>query len=144
MLRHQKEIFAKKDNKGVIEEKDSEDSLNVTEKSINSVIQNRDDDELKLEDIIPFIKQEKSELDFLEMLNKFSICYVVISFYYTVIKALQALGIDLYYIDLIQFSYYGFLLCDFNGLLVFLKFLNQEVKNIQQLLGSHNEQYLYI
>ena len=42
---------------------------------------------------LPFLKFEKSEFDILEMLNKFSICYIVISFYFTVIKSLQSFGI---------------------------------------------------
>ena len=91
VLRNQKEIFSKKDKKGVIEENDSEDPINMSEKLFNR--DNRDDEELKLDDIIPFLKFEKSEFDILEILNKFSICYIVISFYFTVIKSLQSFGI---------------------------------------------------
>ena len=94
-MKYQREIFAKKENKSLVQEGESQDPLNITEKSLNGIIPDRDEEELKIEDILPFVKVEKSELDCLEMLNKFSICYVVISFYFTVIKSLQVVGKDI-------------------------------------------------
>jgi hypothetical protein len=91
-LKYQREIFAKKQNINYIEEGDSQDQLNITEKSINTNFPERDEEEIKVEDIIPFMKIEKAELDSSEMLIKFSICHVVISFYFSVIKSLQVFG----------------------------------------------------
>ncbi len=91
-LKYQREIFAKKENINIIEEGDSQDALNITEKSINTNLAERDEEELKLEDIIPFMKIDKAELDSSEMLVKFCICHVVISFYFSVIKSLQVFG----------------------------------------------------
>lgn len=59
------------------------------------------------------------------VLNKISLTALIIVFYFIVLKTLQSY-------DLIQYTYFAFHLIDSNGLLVFLKILNQDMKSIEQ------------
>lgn len=68
---------------------------------------------------------ERDLYSIIEIINKVSITAIIIVFYLKVLKALQSY-------DLIQYTYFAFHLIDSNGLLVFLKILNQDLKGIEQ------------
>ncbi len=77
-------------------------------------------------------------LPYVDILNKISITAIIIIFYYKIIKNLQAN-------DLIQFSHFCFQLIDSNGLLVFIKILNQDFNSLNaQMLKIYNDQIVNI
>ena len=74
----------------------------------------------------------------MDILNKISISAIIISFYLKILKNLQDY-------DLIQFSHFAFQLIDSNGLLVFIKILNQDFNTLNsQMIKIYNEEIINI
>jgi hypothetical protein len=81
---------------------------------------------------------EKEFYSIIELLNKVSITAVIISFYLMILSSLQKY-------DLIQYTVFAFHLIDSNGLLVFLKILNQDYKNLeQQFINIYDQEVINI
>lgn len=101
-------------NPTFINESESEDkeSLEISPKYFNELISN-----------LPAVDQEMCNI--IELLNKVSLTAIIISFYFYILRALQKF-------DLIQYTVFAFHLIESNGLLVFLKILNQDYKAIEQ------------
>ena len=111
--------FINQDLKSDITEAEKE-SLEISLKYVEKILSSVPDNEKDLYLLI-------------ETLSKFSICVLTIGFYFYIIKNLQNY-------DLVQYSYFSFLLSDTNGLLVFLKFLNQNPKDIQAQFKTKYEE----
>jgi len=121
-------IFVNKENPDYINTEIKPSELNQQEIEILEI-------NLKFMDKILGTVNEKDKIKFglIETLTKFSICVLTIGFYFYIIKSLQNY-------DLVQYSYFSFLLSDTNGLLVFLKFLNQNPKDIQAQFKAYYEE----